>query len=132
MKISAKKYAQILYSSLEKEPKNKTEVLAGFAALLSQNNDLSKEKKIMDEFGKIWNREKGIVEAEVITSVQISKSALSNIKDVILKLSGAKEVSVLHKEEPEILGGAVIKFGDKIIDASLKTKLFELKQKISS
>jgi F-type H+-transporting ATPase subunit delta len=132
MKISAKKYAQILYSSLEKEPKNAKEILAGFAALLSQNNDFSKEKKIIDEFRKIWNREKGIIEAEVITSGEIGKSALSNINKFILELSGAKEISVSHKEEPGILGGAVIKFGDKIIDASLKTKLFELKQKISS
>jgi len=52
------------------------------------------------------------------------------LKNYITGLSGAKEVLVSEKTDKNILGGVIIKYGDKVLDGSLKTSLEELKEKM--
>ena len=46
----------------------------------------------------------------------------------IVKLTKDKNVNIDKKIDKDILGGVVIKYDDKILDISLRTKLEELRQ----
>ena len=43
-----------------------------------------------------------------------------------------KEVNITYKTDKSVMGGLVIRFGDIQIDASLKTKLENLKKQLSA
>lgn len=131
MNISIKQYAKILYKLLDGKNKSEAEkIIEDFVAVLAENNDQGKIKKIISEFGVIWNKEKGIVEAEVLSANELSKDIVKLLDDYIVKLSGAKEVVMSESVDRNLLGGVVIRYGDKVLDGSLKTKINELKNNL--
>ncbi len=72
---------------------------------------------------------KGIVMAEVQSTIELTDDNISNLKTKLEKLTG-KEVEITSSINPKILGGLVIRFGDKLIDGSVRYKLTKLKQKL--
>ena len=131
MKISAKQYAQALYESLEGKNRNEIKsVIVEFAKVLAADNGLSKTAEIVEKFNKIYNQEEGIVEAEISSAKKLQKNLLNELAGYIKKISQAKKVEILETEDKNLLGGIVIKFGDKVLDGSLKTKLSLLKKEL--
>ena len=88
--------------------------------------------KIISEFEKFWNKEFKIVQAEVGSFSPLGEKTAALLESYIKKASGAQEVSVDFQIDKSILGGTVIKYGDKIFDAGLKTRLEKLKEKIAN
>ena len=128
MNISIKQYATTLYKIIDGKSKNEVgQIIKEFAAVLVVNNDQGKLKKIIEAFSVIWNKEKGIVEAEVLSANELSKDVVKLLNGYITKLSGAREVVIREKVEKNLLGGVVIKYGDRVVDRSLKTKISDLK-----
>lgn len=131
MIITSKDYA----TSLIRATKSKTEkeiksVINNFVDLLIQNNDMSRTSKILDIFSTLWNKENNIVEAEIIAARKLDQGAIDSLGNFIIKLSGAKKVKIAEKINEDILGGAIIRYEDKIIDKSLKTKIKNLSNSI--
>ena len=131
MKITAKQFALSLYESVEgKSAAQVKAVIKKFVELLAGKNQITKAEKIIQEFSKIWNEKNGIVEAEVMSVKGLDKETAKLIKSYIAKLSGAKEVVVTEKIEKSLLGGVVIRYGDKVLDGSLKGSLQDLKSSL--
>jgi len=131
MNIPIKQYAKTLYKLLDGKSKSEAEkIILEFVAVLTANNDLGKLKKIISEFGVVWNKEKGIVEAEITSASELSKDIVKLLDDYIAKLSGAKEVIIKEKVDKSILGGVIMRYADKVLDGSLKTKIEELKSNL--
>lgn len=131
MKITPKQYAEVLYQVvIGKEDSRIKSALNSFTRIIIENNDLKKVNKIIEQFSKLWNKKKGIVEAEVFSVCELDKSIVLSLKDYITKLSGAEEAVVKQIVDKKLLGGAVIKYKDKVLDGSLKTKLEELREEM--
>lgn len=67
-------------------------------------------------------RSKGIVPAELRLAEQPSPRVLDDIKSAIRDMAGS-EVDVAVTLDPSLIGGLVVKVGSHMVDASLKTKL---------
>ena len=82
---------------------------------------------IFDVFQKEKNNLKNIKILDVFYAYEIDEEQKTRLKD---KLSNKfnKEVILNYQKDETILGGLVIKFDDKIIDLSLKTKFDRLKK----
>jgi len=131
MKITAKQYALSLYEAVDGQSAVKVKaVIEKFVKLLAGKNQLSKAEKIIAEFIKIWNDRHGIVEALAISAKGLDKEAVKLLKNYIVKLSGAKEVVLSQETNKDILGGVIIKYGDRVMDGSLRTSLEELKNRM--
>jgi F-type H+-transporting ATPase subunit delta len=131
MNIPTKQYAKTLYKIIDGKSKNEAEkIIEDFVAAMSENNDLGKIKKIIEEFNKTWNREKGIVEAEILSAKELDKDIVKLLNSYIVKLSGANEVVLSERVDKGLLGGVVIRYGDKVLDGSLKTKINDLKNNL--
>ncbi len=132
MKITPKQYAQSLYEVLKGKSKNEVkDYILNFFNTVVNNNDISKLERIIEQFEKKWNKEEGIIDAEIVSSRKLEGDIIKLVKNYIKKISGAKEVNILEKEDKKVLGGIVIKYEDKVLDASLKTKLNDLKLELS-
>ncbi len=66
--------------------------------------------------------------AEVTSALPLTLNEQNCVKEDILAKVGAQAVS--FRVDPDILGGLVIKVGDKVLDGSVSGKLEELKQNL--
>ncbi|MFH0923831.1 MAG: ATP synthase F1 subunit delta [Candidatus Falkowbacteria bacterium] len=131
MKISVKQYAQSLYEAVaDKSNSQIKNAVKNFFQILVQNNDLAKADEIINEFVKIWNKENGIIEAGVESAKALDDNIVKLLNNYIAELSGAKTVILNQTVNKYILGGVIIKYGDKILDGSLRARLGELKSRM--
>lgn len=129
MKISEKQYARSLYQAVEGKSKTKVkQVIKNFIEILARDNKFSRADAIINEFIKIWNEKNKIVEAEVVGARELNSDIIISIKKYILEMTKVKEVSLTRLVDKNILGGVIIKYGDKVLDGSLKGRLEEMKK----
>lgn len=131
MKIKPRQFALSLYESVDGKTSGQVKaVIEKFVELLAEKNMLTKADKISTEFIKIWNEKHGIVEAEVSSTNDLDKASVKLLEDYIAKVSGAKEVMINEVVNKSLLGGVVIKYGDRVVDGSLKRNLQDLKSSL--
>ena len=131
MKVTVKQLALSLYESVDGKSSGQVKaVIAKFIELLAEKNQLAKAEKIIAEFIKIWNVRRGIVEAQILSAKELDKETVKLLKNHIARSSGAEEVLVSQEVDKKLLGGVVIKYGDRVLDGSLKTALDDLKDKL--
>lgn len=107
------------------EEKVPREVLS-LLILLCKNGCLNLFSQCVKEYEKMYSEFKSVVFARIVSAVELSDSekeaVIKNFQKVI-----KKTVSPKFETDKSIIGGLVIYAGDKVFDASLKTKLGELK-----
>ena len=74
---------------------------------------------------------KGIQRVEVITAVQLSEEMYVKIND-FYKIRNNAQIELIRKIDPSIIGGIIVKIGDKMIDFSLYSNLMEMKKSLSN
>ena len=73
---------------------------------------------------------KGIITAEVISAVPVSDEFVDELIGKLEAGSG-KQVKLKKKIDPEIIAGAMVRMGDKIIDRSARRMLAEMRDYLS-
>jgi len=97
-----------------------------FVKLIARNRRLFSLADMIRDFRTLHARMKGVVSAEV-TSAQPLTDAQRNQLLESLKASLNKDVQLSTLVDPSILGGLIVKAGNRMIDSSIKTKLNTLK-----
>lgn len=82
------------------------------------------------EFVSEYNREKGIVEASVVSAVPLSKEHQNEIISLIKKDYG-NEVILTNEVDANLIGGFILRVGDKQVDTSIASQLNKLEQHLS-
>ncbi|MGH2449426.1 MAG: F0F1 ATP synthase subunit delta [Chloroflexota bacterium] len=82
------------------------------------------------EFADLHRAAQGIVDAQVTVARPLSDAEQSQVRRALSAAIG-KTVEVALAIDPEILGGIVIRFGDRLIDASVAGNLRRLRQEIA-
>lgn len=77
--------------------------------------------EISELFKQMYNNLHSRVVAEVYTPIEIGKNVLSILKDKLEQYL-SKEVEIEDHIDPKILGGVLVKIGDRVIDGTIKTK----------
>jgi F-type H+-transporting ATPase subunit delta len=101
-------------------------IAANFLAVVARNRRLFAVGDIIKGFGALVARHKGEVSAEVTVAEPLSEAHFAAVKDALNKVTG-KDVMVDVKVDPSIIGGLVVKLGSRMVDSSLRTKLYALK-----
>ena len=86
--------------------------------------------QIAQEYGRLLDAQRGIVRAEVVTAVEVSKAH----GDRIGKELGAaleRDVRVTLRVDPALGGGMVIRVGDRVLDGSVRSRLAGLRQSLA-
>lgn len=82
-------------------------------------------------FIRQYNVIKGIVTAEVTSATALTDANKEEIVAVVKKEIGAKEVIIKEKVNEKLIGGFILKVGDKQFDASIAGSLNKLKKELS-
>lgn len=133
MQISSKQYATALLEELGgRDAKQTKAAVENFVRVLAANNDLGLAGDIIGQFSRLWDAKESLLEADVISARKLDKETLEIVEKYLKKAEGVKKVSLSEKIEAGALGGLIIRYGDKVLDLSLKNKLNELKKQIVS
>jgi len=111
--------------------------IAAANKLVGEALDEKKQRALLDEFFSGVKSGKVVVlddagfkgeSAEVTSALPLSKAEEESVKTGVLAKVGAQAVT--FRVDPSILGGLVIKVGDKVLDGSVAGKLEGLRQSL--
>jgi F-type H+-transporting ATPase subunit delta len=98
--------------------------------LLLDRNRMFLLHAIATSFKKLFNRRFNIVEAEVITAIQIDQEHQNRIKEKLAHLL-SKHVELKTTINPDIIGGVIVQLEDNVIDGSINGRLEKIKQQLT-
>ncbi len=84
---------------------------------------------IAAEYIKSYDDYRGIQKATVISSTPLTEELRKKFIGIVAEATG-KTVELEEKTDPELIGGYILRIGDRQIDASVKSRLNELKLKL--
>ncbi|MCL6635552.1 MAG: F0F1 ATP synthase subunit delta [Peptococcaceae bacterium] len=117
---------------LEQLFKGKVSGITGnFLALLVDRRREVFFADIVAEFVKLANAGRNIVAAQVTSAVELNNEEKGKLDQVLARLTG-KKVQTSYAVDPSLIGGVVVRMGDKIIDGSIKTRLATLKERLKA
>lgn len=77
---------------------------------------------IAPEYQRLLDKARDVEPVEVTVAAPLSPALESELENRLIRLAG-KKVRLEIKINPQILGGLVVRWGDRVIDASVKKKL---------
>jgi len=83
------------------------------------------------QFVAQYNAIKGIVTAEVTSAIALTEASKAEVVALVKKEVGANEVIVKEKVDEKLIGGFILKVGDKQFDVSIASGLNKLKKEFA-
>lgn len=100
--------------------------------LLNTNNRFEILEAIALEFQKQYNALKGIEKVTVTTAIPMDDALESKVLEKAKTLAPGKEISISNIVDPSIMGGFILKIGDKQYNASIANQLQVLKRELTN
>lgn len=85
---------------------------------------------IAAEFARLVDERRGIICAEVITAVPLAEQERSQVARRLAAALGGKQVQMRVAVDPGIIGGLVVRVGDKLINGSVAGRLESLRREM--
>lgn len=97
-----------------------------FVGTIAKNGRLFAISSIISAFIKEVDKRRGKISAEVVSAIPLDDKRQAKIQESIISFANAKDVSLVMRVDPSLIGGLVIRIGSRMFDTSLKTKLNRL------
>jgi len=101
------------------------------AKLLIESNRVRDIGAIEDEFQRLADDAAGRVRATVTTAVELTQRDRDRVEEELSKRLG-KEIRMHVVVDPRILGGLKLQYGDRLVDASVYTRLQQLRRRLAA
>lgn len=126
-KMRTADYGELLEKMVGGKP---SRLFANFVGLLRAKRRFVEMPGIHEAFRELRDEKAGRVRCRVTVVGESDPEMLALVKDFIMKRAknDDRHLHLEVKSDPAILGGAVIRVGDKVLDASLRTQLRRLAQ----
>jgi len=100
------------------------------ARLLIESNRVKQVGGVAEEFEALADAAAGRVRATVTTAIELDDAERDRLADQLSERLG-KEVRMTVVVDKRILGGLKLQYGDHLIDASVATKLQQLRRRLA-
>jgi F-type H+-transporting ATPase subunit delta len=107
------------------------ELTLAFFDIITRKNREPLLPLIAREFHAAYNEFKGIGKAYITTAAPMDAELRAEFEKIVQRASNQKSVELTASVDRDMIGGFVLKIGDRQIDASLRNKLKALKVKFS-
>lgn len=102
--------------------------LLGFMTIVISKDRYQEMDEILEYFIMEVKKYKGIGVATVTTAVQLRDEQRAKIERRLLDTTNYKSMEMHYKQDAALIGGMVIRIGDRVVDSSISTKLNELQK----
>ncbi len=106
------------------------EYLLNFLLILAENGRADRLDKIAAYFTALYNERMGLADVTVVSAMPLSNEMTEKIKQKMEQVTG-KKVTLKLRTDPSIIGGVKISCGGTRIDASVESRLAQLRGEIA-
>lgn len=97
---------------------------------LSDQDRAGRVLHVIEDFSAAAAASRQTVTGEITTAIALDDATIQRVAAELTRVTG-KNVKLLQRVDPAILGGAIITVGEQIIDGSLRRKLDQIKDKLA-
>ena len=105
-------------------------VFMNFLEALIERHRMPAIFRIKARYEVLWEDERDLLPVEVTSAVELDKAIVSSIGDRIGEQT-KRTVELSSKVDPDILGGIVLRVGNFILDASIRSRLNQLRRQVA-
>jgi F-type H+-transporting ATPase subunit delta len=97
-----------------------------FLLLLVDRNRVGVLESIAQKFLELSYKQESIEIAKITSSIQLSADQQKEIAEKLKIITGAKQIKLALKIDPQLIGGFTIEIGSKMIDTSIRGQLKQI------
>ena len=97
-----------------------------FLLLLVDRNRIQVLESIAQKFLELSYKQESIEIAKITSSIQLSAQQQKEIAEKLKVITGAKQIKLALKIDPQLIGGFTIEIGSKMIDTSIRGQLKQI------
>ena len=105
--------------------------LVNFLELLAEKHRMPALFQIRKRFDELWAKAKDRLEVTVTSAVPLDDAVVKSIGDEIEKKTG-KTIDLNSRVDDAIIGGLVLQVGNRILDASISSRLDRLRREVAT
>ncbi len=99
-----------------------------FLKVLSDNGREEIFEDVLRRYEDLVKEHLGRVEVEVTTAVELSEETERRLRERLGRILEGEEVILETRVDPDLLGGAVFRFGGRMMDGSIRGRLESLRE----
>jgi F-type H+-transporting ATPase subunit delta len=100
-------------------------------SLLIRRGRFEQLPAVIREFGRLYRRREGIVEATVTSAAALDSAEIDALQARLESLTG-KRIELSQAVDPDLLGGVQVRVGDQLIDGSVAGRLERLRTEFTN
>jgi ATP synthase F1 delta subunit len=104
--------------------------LMNFLEALIERHRMPAIFRIRARYEILWEDERDLLPVQVTSAVELDKATVGTIGDRIGEQT-KRTVELSSKVDPDILGGIVLRVGNVILDASIRSRLEQLRKQVA-
>jgi F-type H+-transporting ATPase subunit delta len=101
-----------------------------FLELLIEKHRMPVIFRIRAEYERLWDEENRTLPVQVTSAIALDEATTENLGRTIGERAGRKVTLSAHVD-PDIIGGIVVRVGNSILDASIRTRLEQLRRHVA-
>ena len=105
-------------------------ILENFLKLLIEKHRMPAVFRVRRTLDDMWQRENRLLPVEITSAIELDQQTIKQIGDRIGEQTDQK-IDLSSRVEPGILGGIVVRVGNSIIDASIRSRLEQLRKQVA-
>ncbi|MEX0993559.1 MAG: ATP synthase F1 subunit delta [Solirubrobacterales bacterium] len=106
-------------------------LLVNFLELLVENHRMPIVFRARKQYESLWDREHRRLPVEVTSAVELDQAIVDQLGERIGEQTG-QNVELKSTVDAEILGGIVLRVGNSVLDASIRSKLEKLRTTVAA
>ena len=115
---------------LDKALDGADETVANFLAVLIENHRMPALLRIRRELDRMWQDVNQLLPVQITSAIELDEAVAKQIGEEIGRQTGRK-VELTSTVDPDVLGGIVVRVGNSILDASIRTRLERLRKQVA-
>jgi F-type H+-transporting ATPase subunit delta len=100
-----------------------------FLAVIMGHQRLAELDEILAEYYAVADEQSNMAEAEITSALPLNDQDRAELEAEVAKLAGGR-VRANYRQDPTLLGGAVVRIGSTVYDGSIRAQLQRLKQRL--
>lgn len=104
--------------------------IVGMMTLLVTKGRADEMLSVFDYFVDLVKEEKKIGKAHVTTAILLNDKQKEKVEQKLLNTTRYESFEMHYSVDESLIGGMVIRIGDRVVDSSVKTKLYDLTREL--
>jgi len=106
-------------------------IVRNFLFIVTDNQRTHLLPEMMESFEAVIRQRLGMAEAQVTSASELTPTQKATLQQALERLTG-KKIQAKYALDPGLLGGAVVRIGDTVYDGSVKSRLKQLRTRLSA